>query len=179
SDATIRAGGTGTAGRVLVLGTDDTSQIQLDGATGNIRASGDVFLSGADVAEDFDVTGPAEPGSVMVIDEDGALRQSEKPYDKKVAGVISGAGVCRPGIVLGKQEAATPRITLALVGKVFCRVDAECAPIEVGDLLTTSQTPGHAMKVTDSAKAFGCVIGKALRPLREGRDLIPILIALQ
>jgi hypothetical protein len=49
----------------------------------------------------------------------------------------------------------------------------------VGNMLTTSFTPGHAMKASDPVKAFGAVIGKALRPLRKGKDLIPILIALQ
>jgi hypothetical protein len=53
------------------------------------------------------------------------------------------------------------------------------ASIEVGDLLTTSPTPGCAMKVIDPLKAFGAVIGKALRPLERGEGLIPILIALQ
>jgi len=51
--------------------------------------------------------------------------------------------------------------------------------IEVGDLLTTSPTPGYAMKATDPLKAFGAIIGKALCPLKEGQGLIPILIALQ
>jgi hypothetical protein len=68
---------------------------------------------------------------------------------------------------------------VALVGKVYCKVDAQYGPIEVGDLLTTSCTPGHAMKASDPLKAFGSVIGKALRPLEEGQGLIPILIALQ
>jgi hypothetical protein len=58
-------------------------------------------------------------------------------------------------------------------------VDAAFGAIEVGDLLTTSPTPGHAMKATDQLKAFGSVIGKAMRPLESGRGLIPILIALQ
>jgi hypothetical protein len=58
-------------------------------------------------------------------------------------------------------------------------VDAGYVPIEVGDLLTTSDTPGCAMKVTDSGKAHGYVIGKVLRPLPEGHGLVPILIALQ
>jgi hypothetical protein len=68
---------------------------------------------------------------------------------------------------------------VALTGKAFCKVDAKYAPIEVGDLLTTSPTPGHAMKASDPLKAFGAVIGKALCPLKEGTSLIPILIALQ
>ena len=65
------------------------------------------------------------------------------------------------------------------MGKVYCKVDAEYAAIEVGDLLTTSPTPGHAMKATDPAKAFGTVIGKALRSLDAGTGLIPILVTLQ
>ena len=65
------------------------------------------------------------------------------------------------------------------MGKVFCKVDAQFGAIAVGDLLTTSATPGHAMKTSDPLKAFGAVIGKALRPLADGKGLIPILIALQ
>jgi hypothetical protein len=68
---------------------------------------------------------------------------------------------------------------IALMGKVYCKVDATYGAIDVGDLLTTSPTLGHAMKADDPMKAFGSVIGKALRPLKEGQELIPILIALQ
>lgn len=59
------------------------------------------------------------------------------------------------------------------------KVDASYGAIEVGDLLTTSPILDHAMKVDDPLKAFDSVIGKALRPLREGQGMIPILIALQ
>lgn len=65
------------------------------------------------------------------------------------------------------------------MAKVYCKVDARYAPIEVGDLLTTSPPTGHAMKVGDPLKAFGSVLCKALRPLETGQGLIPILIALQ
>ena len=68
---------------------------------------------------------------------------------------------------------------VALVGKVYCKVDARYSPVEVGDLLTTSPTPGHAMKADDPMKAFGAVIGKALDSLKAGQTLIPILVALQ
>jgi hypothetical protein len=81
--------------------------------------------------------------------------------------------------VLDKQQSEKPRQPIALLGKVYCKVDAQFGAIEVGGLLTTSTTPGHAMKADDPAKAFGAVIGKALRPLPEGRGLIPVLIALQ
>ena len=114
----------------------------------------------------------------MVIDGDGALRQSREAYDTKVAGVVSGAGTYRPGLVLDKQSESARRLPVSLVGKVFCKVDAQYSPIDVGDLLTSSPTAGHAMKATDSTRAFGAIIGKALRPLRAGCDVIPILIAL-
>jgi hypothetical protein len=149
--------------------------------TGNITLTkGDVLLSGADCAEQFDIAvgQQLEPGTVVILDEAGALRESWEPYDKKVAGVISGAGSYRPGIILDKQ-ASEGRAPVALVGKVYCKVDAQNSPIEVGDLLTTSPVAGYAMKASDPLKAFGAVIGKALRPLPDGQGLIPILIALQ
>jgi hypothetical protein len=71
------------------------------------------------------------------------------------------------------------RHPLALMGKTYCRVDAQFAPVALGDLLTTSATRGHAMKAVDSSRAFGAVIGKALAPLRSGTGLIPVLVALQ
>jgi len=148
---------------------------------GNVTVTGDVILSGADCAEEFDAAQAVEiePGTVMVLDRAGALQPSQQAYDKRVAGVISGAGDYKPGIVLDKQQSLENRVPVALVGKVYCKVDAQYAPIEVGDLLTTSPTPGHAMKANDPLKAFGAVIGKALRPLEAGQELLPILIALQ
>jgi hypothetical protein len=149
---------------------------------GDVEVTGDIRLTtGQDCAEDFEVAGAAniEPGTVMVIEEDGALRQSDHEYDKKVAGVVSGAGEYKPAIILGRQHALHNRLPIALLGKVYCKVDAQFSPIEVGDLLTTSETPGHAMKAADPARALGTLIGKALRPLREGQGMIPILVALQ
>lgn len=149
---------------------------------GDVEVTGDIRLTNADCAEDFDIIAAnlVEPGTVMVLgDDEGALQQSNKPYDKRVAGVVSGAGNYKPGIVLDKQKSDKDRKPIALLGKVYCKADARYGSIEVGDLLTTSASPGHAMKAADPFKAFGAVIGKALRPLKEGQGLIPILIALQ
>ena len=147
---------------------------------GTVTAN-DFHISGADCAEDFDVCDAklAEPGTVMVMGGQGALHPSYKPYDKCVAGVVSGAGSFKPGLILDHQTDQADRMPIALFGKVYCKVDARPAPIEVGDLLTTSSEPGHAMKASESSQAFGAVIGKALRPLEDGQGLIPILIALQ
>lgn len=147
---------------------------------GNIVATGDVQLAGADCAEEFDVDDAAlDPGTVLVIGEDERLHRCVEAYDTKVAGVVSGAGQYRPGIVLGRQASTERRLPLALTGKVYCKVDARYAPIGVGDLLTTSPTPGHGMKVTNARAAIGAILGKALRPLGTGQDLIPVLVALQ
>jgi hypothetical protein len=144
---------------------------------------GDVILGNADCAEDFTVAEGAklEPGTVAVLDETGALRASMRAYDKSAVGVVSGAGCYRPALILDRQPPASgkqeiPRAPLALIGKVYCKADADYAPIEVGDLLTTSSTEGHAMKATATGPAFGAVIGKALAPLSGGRGLIPILV---
>jgi hypothetical protein len=146
----------------------------------------DVNLEGGDCAEEFDVLGDeqVDPGTVLVLTEDGLLRASGQPYDRKVAGVVSGAGGYKPGILLDRTEqrgssSAARRVPVALVGKVYCKVDATSSAVAVGDLLTTSQTPGHAMRVADPSRGFGAVLGKALRSLKEGRGLIPILVALQ
>jgi hypothetical protein len=168
-----------TASGNVGIGTAEPSE-KLE-VNGNIATNGDIRLTNADCAEEFDVSAAEqiEPGTVMVLGHDGNLRQSQNAYDKRVAGVVSGAGDYKPGIVLDKQESSNTRKPIALLGKVYCKVDAEASPIEVGDLLTTSSTPGHAMKAADPQKAFGAVIGKALRPMQGGRGLIPVLIGPQ
>jgi hypothetical protein len=170
-----------TSTNIGVLGTCDGTGLA-GKFGGDVEVSGDIRLTNAaDCAEDFDITDVelVEPGTVMVVGEEGTLHQSHQAYDKRVAGVISGAGDFKPGIVLDKQQSQPNRKPIALLGKVYCKVDASYAPIEVGDLLTTSSTPGHAMKADDPFKAFGAVIGKALRPLGKDQGVIPILIALQ
>jgi hypothetical protein len=173
--AVLDLGATDSEGDLRILGDDGQFKIHLDGGEGDIK------LLGADCAEDFDVSEveAAEPGTVMVIDQEVTLKPSEQPYDKRVAGVVSGAGGLKPGIVLDKQEPNEGRLPVALVGKVACKVDARYSPIEVGDLLTTSPTAGYAMKAEDSRRAFGAVLGKALRALNEGTDTIPVMVALQ
>jgi hypothetical protein len=150
--------------------------------TGTITVGTDIiFSNAADFAEDFDLKSfsTAEPGTVMVLGEHGGIEPSQSEYDRKVAGVISGAGDYKPGLILDRRPTGDERGTLALVGKVFCKVDAAYGGIRPGDMLTTSPTPGYAMRADDPARAFGSVIGKALGRCESGRGLVPILIALQ
>jgi len=164
----------------LVVETGSVTAANLT-ITENVQVKGDIQMANADVAEDFDISGAnrVQHGTVMVFASEGGLRESDAAYDKRVAGVISGAGDFKPGLVLDKQDSEANRQPVALMGKAFCKVDADFGPIEIGDLLTTSSTPGHAMKAVDAAQAFGTVIGKALRALPTGRGEIPILVSLQ
>lgn len=194
--AVLTLGGTEFDGHITINNAADKPSIVLGGRDGDIvlngpdgkqtvRLSGglgDVILSGADAAEDFEIRAEdagVPPGTVMVIDEDGRLRESTTAYDRCVAGVISGAGDYRPGVVLGRVPGRERHRPVALVGKVFCRVTAVAMPIAVGDSLTSSPVRGCAMRAGDRRLSHGAVLGKALAPLRAGQGEIPILVALQ
>jgi hypothetical protein len=92
---------------------------------------------------------------------------------------VAGGGDLHPGIVLGQGTVNEQSVPLSLTGRVFCKVDAGFAPISPGDLLTTSPTPGHAMRADDPSRRIGAIAGKALARLGSGRDLVPILVGLQ
>ncbi len=70
-------------------------------------------------------------------------------------------------------------VPVAMTGRVYCLADASSGTIEPGDMLTTSSTPGYAMKVFDSKKAQGAVIGKAMTSLKAGKGLVLVLVSLQ
>ena len=146
-----------------------------------LAVGGDITLANADCAEDFDIANvtDAEPGTVVVLGERGALHPGAVAYDKRVVGVISGAGAYKPGLVLDKQPSSENRLPVALLGKVYCKATADYGPIEIGDMLTTSPLVGYAMKASDPDRAFGAVFGKALRAMASGQGLIPVLVALQ
>jgi hypothetical protein len=174
-------GGNGADGDIVLFAAGGDNQT-LAQATIHLNGdSGDIILQNADCAEDFEVAvlEDAEPGTVMVISNDSRLRISNQAYDRRVAGIVAGAGQYRPGIVLGRKKGEPNCLPIALMGRVYCKVDADPSAIEVGDLLTTSSTPGYAMKADDPMRAFGAVIGKALGKLDAGKGLIPVLVTLQ
>ncbi len=148
------------------------------------------ITGGADFAENFDVSAvnseaeelKVEAGMVVTIDplNPGKLALSTQSYDRRVAGIISGAGGVNPGMRMSQTGTlADGQHPVALSGRVYCWVDASQGAIEPGDFLTTSNTPGHAMKVTNSAKAQGTIIGKAMTSLKEGKGLVLVLVTLQ
>jgi hypothetical protein len=139
--------------------------------------------SGADVAERISATTSLEPGDVVEIDPDhsGKFRKASTSYSTLVAGVVS----TNPGMTLGNDFDADAedwddeRPLLALVGQVEVKVTAVEHSVSVGDLLTSSDTPGYAMPCEDRQQCVGAIIGKALEPLESGTGTIKVLLALQ
>jgi hypothetical protein len=149
---------------------------------GTTRTHSIIITGGADLAEPFKMGGKEMPkGSVMVIDRQhpGELALSSREYDSCVAGIVSGANGINPGIALHQQGALDGDQNVALSGRVYVLADASKGAIEPGDLLTTSSTPGHAMKVTNHARAQGAIIGKAMTGLEKGRGMVLVLVTLQ
>ena len=139
-------------------------------------------ITGADLAEKFPTTETLEPGTVVEIDPDnpGQLRKARGAYNTRVAGVVAGANGLSKGIVLGNLEGSENHTPIAMSGRVWVHADATHEAIEPGDLLTTSDTPGHAMKASDPTRAHGTVIGKAMTRLEKGKTgMVLVLVNLQ
>jgi hypothetical protein len=95
------------------------------------------------------------------------------------------SGQVNPLAELAQEEGDRTHVGAGQLGRMVtlgayahCKVDADIEPIVAGDLLTTSPTAGHAQKVTDAARAAGCIIGKALSSLPRGKAKIPVLVSL-
>jgi hypothetical protein len=150
--------------------------------TGEVYADGTFHTPAADFAEMLPAQDDLEPGDVLVIGADGELALSKTAYATTVAGVYS----TQPGFVGGAQEEpTTDEIPLAIVGVVPVKVSAENGTIQPGDLLTTSDTPGHAMKAEAlevngvSFYPSGVILGKALEALDARTGVIQMLVTLQ
>ncbi|HKX62257.1 MAG TPA: hypothetical protein VJS65_10440, partial [Verrucomicrobiae bacterium] len=143
------------------------------------------ITGGSDLSEQFDIKpihDELKAGMIVSIDPEnpGRLLTSTRAYDRTVAGVVSGAGGVKPGMMMGQQgTAADGKHPVALTGRVYCWVDASHRAIQPGDMITTSDTPGHGMKVTDHSLAQGAIIGKAMSSLASGRGLVLVLVSLQ
>jgi hypothetical protein len=157
-----------------------TAKLQVNGelSTGILQITG-----GGDLAEPFSIEEnvEVEPGTVMVIDEcyPGRLKISDSAHDRKVAGIVSGAGGLKPGLTLQQGHISEGHTHVALAGRVYCRAEAISNPIEPGDLLTTSDMSGHAMKAINPQASHGSIVGKAMSSLREGKGLVLVLVNLQ
>ncbi|MFZ4576703.1 MAG: hypothetical protein ACOYN0_20160, partial [Phycisphaerales bacterium] len=191
SDASLTGGGHiisgDTAGLNIVMDNNEimarnngaSAPLYLNQGSGNVIVPVLEITGGSDVAEPYDVAaaGGVEPvpGMVVAIDPDnvGKMLVVSSAYDRTVAGIISGANGIRPGITLTQTGTiADGDMPVASIGRVWCWCDADQGgPIGAGDMLTTSDTPGHAMRVNDHARSQGATLGKAMSSLKSGKGL--------
>jgi hypothetical protein len=141
------------------------------------------ITGGADLAEPFEMSDESSisAGDVVVIDTESAsqLKRSGKAYDSCVAGIVSGAGGVNPGLTLQQDGLLDNGLNVALTGRVYAKASACNGAIKPGDLLTTSEIAGHAMKATSKESSHGAIIGKAMTALKEGEGLVLVLVNLQ
>ena len=148
---------------------------------GDAQVDGNLAAKYQDVAEWVQAPSLPSAGVVVVVDPRARnqVLEASVPYDTRVAGVVS----ARPGLLLG--EAGEGRVKVAHSGRVKVKVDTSYGPIQVGDLLVTSPTPGHAMRSQPlelggtSIHRPGTLLGKALEPLEAGQGEILVLLTLQ
>jgi hypothetical protein len=184
SGASNAAGWTNTSTTIYTLDNNDNVAIGTATASqkltvaGNANISGNIYYGGnltgygADLAEYVFGEG-LDAGDVVILDPDrdkGVIRSSAA-YDTRAAGIIS----TDPSHLMSADEGNVP---LALSGRVPVKVTAENGQIRRGDLLTTSNTPGHAMKCSDRVACSGAIIGKAMENLNTEKGMITALVVL-
>jgi hypothetical protein len=153
----------------------------------------------------YDSEGNTVAGDVVVADPDKpeSVVLSSTRFQTSVLGVISTAPHMIMGteIVLDEETGESiPGVSatrLALTGRVPVKITEENGPISPGDLLTTSSTPGHAMKwslmdvskardfeelksmLAENERRRNAVIGKAVSSSASGTGTVMVLISLQ
>ncbi len=163
------------------------SKLYLNLGSSYVVVPGLEITGGADLVEPFDVVSSdlddlVVPGMVVSInpEQPGKLRIAQNAYDRTVAGIISGANGINPGLSMAQQDSiADGSHPVALTGRLYALADASYGAIQPGDMLTTSDTLGHVMKVTDHNRAQGAIIGKAMTPLDSGKGHVLVLVSLQ
>lgn len=184
ADGNVGIGTTNPGAKLEVLG--NISVIGTGAGAGNITAvgtitGGTINAKYQDVAEWVPATNALPVGTVVTLDptKSNHVEASSKAYDTRVAGVISE----QPGITLG--ERGDNKVLVATTGRVRLKVDASNGPIQIGDLLVTSDIPGVAMESEAinvggvQIHRPGTLIGKALEPLARGSGEILVLLSLQ
>lgn len=171
------------SGNVGIGTTTPTKALDVVGdlnASGTITG-GNIKAKYQDVAEWVESSQVLPAGTVVVLDstKSNQVIASTDSYDSRVAGVIS----LQPGLALGQEGEG--RVLVATTGRVKVKVDATNRPIQIGDLLVTSDKAGFAMKSLPveiggvRIHRPGTLIGKALEPWAQGTGEILVLLSMQ
>ncbi len=162
--------------RKFGLGSAAVFRVDSDGRVLSDSAFfGDSFQAGsADLAEWVSVSDTVTEGAVIELDPDtpGSYRLSRAACSRWIAGAVSTG----PGFVLGQEQAFEQQARLALVGIVPVKVTNEGGPIQPGDLLVSSSTPGYAMRWAGGGSCPCALVGKALEPMTDARGVISVLL---
>ena len=147
----VTAGADGTVNLQWSQNTADTTALTVEQGS-LLRA---YKVGGADLAEVYYGDTSYEEGTVVSVNSaiNNGVKESSVSYDRTVVGVVS----AKPGLVIGDAGNGATNL-VALSGRVPVKVNTENGEIKAGDYLTTSSTPGVAMKATKS----GAIIGTAL-----------------
>ncbi len=131
------------------------------GVNGSIGAAGPITASTTpDIAETIPAAPDVTAADVVMADPQNPERvvKSTTAYSPGVLGVISdGTG----SFMINSRAGNSTQLTgapLVLAGRVPVKITGEGGPVRPGDYLTSSSTPGYAMK----ANRAGPTIGKAL-----------------
>ena len=168
-----------TAGNVGIGTTNPIAALHVVGTT---RSSVVEITGGSDLAEKFEFSEEVKPGMVVAIDAKnaGKLQLARGAYNRRVAGIISGANNLSAGMTLPDVKIGANGMPVALSGRVWVYADATKHAIAPGDMLTTAGTlPGYAKKATSHKRAQGAIIGKAMTELKSGSGLVLVLVTLQ
>jgi hypothetical protein len=177
--------GTGTCCDLFLGKSNGTREARISG-TGVGFFNGGAVTGGADYAESMRSGGPSrlQAGDVLSIDprHGNAVYRSSGRNSPLVLGVYS----TRPSVLaVGTHrigDSLKGEVPVALMGVVPTKVSAENGPIRAGDLLSTSGTPGYAMKASRvmvggiAIYRTGTILGKALGPLKSGKGVIQVLL---
>lgn len=163
-------------------------------AEGSVWAAHYVYCQDAqikkrDLAENYISESALEPGDVVCLDpKEDRIVKSERANDGLLLGVISTS----PGLLLGAEHSEDDKCNaqerlypVALSGRVPCKVTDENGSISRGDFLTSSLTPGCAMKAAPvivggvEIYAPGTIIGKALESFTVGTGVIEVFVTLK
>lgn len=129
-----------------------------------------VIDTGADLAEIYTTNDASiEAGDVVSLDSNlkTGMKKSQIPYDSNILGIVS----TRPRIVIGGvDKEGIKAMPVALSGRVPVKASTENGKINAGDPLTTSGTPGVAMRSTKE----GATIGIAMTSF-DGEEISQIL----